>query len=451
MSVMMRQKCVSSQSRAYSLLGINLSDMALILVCSLLSYLAAFSGGGTQSIIASVLFVLVGLYKEDAAHRFSFVLIALANTKTLGLFGFSAAVILCALSSFFYVIKGSHLPHAIIALSFVYLTYSLHYSNGPAGIAYGFAFPVKTVIVFAFFFFLTQDKSLCENPCYFLNKWLFSYFAGILFAVIASLDGMGRLNVAGNDSNALALQSAFVACLALLIYLRYGAISTISFFGVYVGASVICLMSGSRMGMLLLSIFSSIFFVLNSRNLKKAALVIVVVIVAFFLFVQSKVGQSVIDLLVLRTTALSSRGDITNGRTDLWLEYLVFFTENPSLFLFGMGNPMHYGFDNVAHNFIIEGIASYGIIGVLLCMMFILFIGREIKLRFSLDFAKAKHRFGVSALFLLPFVGNTVLHDLTNIYNLSMLFISYFAIAADCRLLHCFDLESRSSDESLSI
>lgn len=56
-------------------------------------------------------------------------------------------------------------------------------------------------------------------------------------------------------------------------------------------------------------------------------------------------------------------GDISNERFDIWKDYFIAFSNNPKLLLFGTSKLTNYNLDIVAHNFLIEQVASYGLIG----------------------------------------------------------------------------------------
>lgn len=58
-----------------------------------------------------------------------------------------------------------------------------------------------------------------------------------------------------------------------------------------------------------------------------------------------------------------TRGDISNGRIAIWMQYFKVFQNHPRYFWFGNLNYLLFGIEWVAHNMIIEQIAEYGIIG----------------------------------------------------------------------------------------
>jgi len=60
------------------------------------------------------------------------------------------------------------------------------------------------------------------------------------------------------------------------------------------------------------------------------------------------------------------QGDITGGRIDIWPEYINIFIKEPLVFWLGSGTYTNLGLTMMAHNAIIEIIADFGIIGLLM-------------------------------------------------------------------------------------
>ena len=98
-------------------------------------------------------------------------------------------------------------------------------------------------------------------------------------------------------------------------------------------------------------------------------------------------------------------------------------TAQPMLWLFGLGNYTYYGIEEMAHNFLIEDIAGYGLIGVMLLYTTYIIIYRTLY-KNSMSKGK-KQRIVLYQLlpFFVPIIGGLTLHGMTSIMNTTMLFI----------------------------
>ncbi len=116
--------------------------------------------------------------------------------------------------------------------------------------------------------------------------------------------------------------------------------------------------------------------------------------------------------------------DISNGRIDIWLYYIQVLKSNNIFLLFGIGNLYNKGFDIVAHNMIIEEIASYGLIGSIIVTILYCIIGRMIRRRYF-RFNKISF-FGLIPLSVVIATG-MVSHTLLGIPQTMMLYLGYIS------------------------
>ncbi len=89
------------------------------------------------------------------------------------------------------------------------------------------------------------------------------------------------------------------------------------------------------------------------------------------------------------------QGDITGSRFELWGQYYDFLVNNPKYLFFGIGMNLdilkQVGINYVAHNFLIEHIVNWGIVGLVISFILFrhyltLFLGKQIS-RFKLSLA----------------------------------------------------------------
>ena len=128
---------------------------------------------------------------------------------------------------------------------------------------------------------------------------------------------------------------------------------------------------------------------------------------------------------MLRTAVLEQNDDVSNGRFDIWNQYINTFNNNPILWFIGIGDFKKHGIEMMAHNFLIEDIANYGIVGCTLLYSCCILTYRKLKRRFS-----SKNSYYLLLPFFIPIIGGITLHGMTNIINISMLFIGYSLYAS---------------------
>ncbi|WP_335921483.1 O-antigen ligase family protein [Shewanella chilikensis] len=98
------------------------------------------------------------------------------------------------------------------------------------------------------------------------------------------------------------------------------------------------------------------------------------VFMLFFYFLISYTSLGDVFDSTLDRVVNPRQGDISNNRFDLWLAYLFFWLSDFRSILLGFGSyniTERLGVDEVAHNFIIEALVSYGVIGFLLTILFL--------------------------------------------------------------------------------
>ena len=102
---------------------------------------------------------------------------------------------------------------------------------------------------------------------------------------------------------------------------------------------------------------------IDVRNVVRLMLLgIALVIVLAFLYAQNDLIRNYVNSFVYRMEKLQ-RTDISNGRFELWMQYITVLIEEPQYLWFGNLNPIDFGIDLVAHNMILEQIADFGAIG----------------------------------------------------------------------------------------
>lgn len=94
----------------------------------------------------------------------------------------------------------------------------------------------------------------------------------------------------------------------------------------------------------------------------------------------SGVFDEQIKEFLIRFGTVQDSSSLTTGRSDIWLQYLKYFLDNPLVVLFGHGcSPTLVGVDRASHNTIIQAIYQFGIMGTLILFIFIIFFIKQLR------------------------------------------------------------------------
>ncbi len=196
--------------------------------------------------------------------------------------------------------------------------------------------------------------------------------SGIISLAInpSSISDAGRFSLSGSGENVLGILCATIILHFVTIAINEYQIRKSPLFIYSLILMGIGFLTGSRSFFLAIAIgmiclFLTILFKLDIRSLLKTLLIcLVVVIFCYAVISSSEYIRDIFSKLIYRTNKLQNT-DISNGRFSLWSQYLYVLNSNPVHLLFGGMNPSDYGINKVAHNMIIEQLASFGVIGSL--------------------------------------------------------------------------------------
>ncbi len=192
---------------------------------------------------------------------------------------------------------------------------------------------------------------------------------------------------------------------------------------------VIGLFTGSRSFLLILAVggLFILFYLLSKLKLNqilKLLLIVFIVGITFFMLYEtnSYINQYFTNLLH-RMDKLQNT-DISNGRYELWKEYIKVFKEKPYYLWFGNLNYIKYGLEFVAHNMIIEQLAAYGIVGsIIITALYTTFFKKIKKENFCKPFFSERY-----APLVAFFAGEMVSHSIVGITQTTLLYICVLSI-----------------------
>ena len=417
----------------YSILGCGLSIASII---------ADHHSIGMAKYLLNAAYILAAILGGNRVSLI-YVAIALPNTKCLTLVGASDAVIICFVSVVFRILSEKKVPKNVFLMAGLHVLFGLTIVMRYDSITYGIVFPIKMMSVLMFYYYnatdLRMDHSRVELKR-FCSIWGISYGLGIIAALgtsVVVLADSGRLNVAKNDPNMLAVEAVFVLAYIMVIYFEENSISNLMFYILVALMSGVCLLSGSRMGIILLAGTVVFTVCVKLKHIRKTMPLLFLLLICGLFFVYSSFGNSMIDTLLARSASMVERGDISNGRFEIWREYIDVLNKNPICWLLGMGDFSFEGLTMQAHNVLLEDLSAYGIIGMLTVYPLYILIICSIKqgLQGGVQ-RKGRRNIFLWLPFLVPIVGSVVLHSLTNVINTTMLLMGallpYLYSKKDC-------------------
>lgn len=412
--------------------------LLILLSGGLLSVLSCLfyspDGSTPQSMLVSAIYVLMSV-NMSIENQLYLVALGVPNTKALGFGGISSSIVVCTVAVFSHLIKDKKKP-SVPFIAFVLFFYSLQYILRDEDYLAGAVMPIKTMANILFFVLLCSNSKVAADSFNIGLKASIALFVGIVSAFAAStfesLDAR-RMTIAGNDPNMISIEIAFVFSYLSVAYFTSKNFFKWFYYGAAIVLGILTMMCGSRMGMILYAfvLLSSIF--LNAKNFGKSFVLATVLGLGTVIFLLSKAGQSAIEAITLRMEVLENADNISNGRFEIWAKYFYVLNSNDYYWLFGLGSYKNYGLEDMAHNFLIEDIALYGIIGVLILYSTYIGIYRK-QYRHSLCLKRNKTTFYNSIPFLVPLIGSLTLHGLGSIMITTMLYLGVLCMTGDQKI-----------------
>lgn len=420
-----------NKSESFSnVISVDMADYKGIFFCAFLSAVCVVTTAKGMPIIATFATIIFAVFAANKSTNeiLMFLALAIPNTRSMEAFGISGAILACALFLILHLFCTQKINRKILVIGIIYLIYSFQYIVRFDDIKIGFIMPLKIVMVLWAFMFIANDLNNTHLSMENVLRINNSMFIGIVSAVIASIISTGsitRLSVVENDPNMLAVECAFVLSVYCIAYFE-AYIKNLFFIGTTIVLIFLGIMCGSRMGILLLLFVIIVSILLNTKRTNRTLLFILVSTIAVIIFLSSNTGQHVLHVLEERSTVLSAQNNISNGRFDLWKEYFDTFNSNKSLWLLGFGSYTYYGLYSMAHNFLIEDLASYGIIGTTLIYYAYCVIFKTV----AVENRKYnnKIRFFTVIPFIVPLIGGMTLHGISSTPNFFMMFVGIMVI-----------------------
>lgn len=287
---------------------------------------------------------------------------------------------------------------------------------------------IKTIVILAFLSlaYPYSQKPIKENIILYISIGCIISALVALFINPVSLLETSRLGFSASGQNVLGLLCGTLVLLNVQSVQRRKKIHFI----VILLLLAIGTLTGSRTFLLEIAVGLGLYLIYSLFHPQKGHLMLllsgvgVIVAIGFILLDTSSFVSNFLDSTIYRFVAVSEK-DVSNGRFELWEEYWKVLSNNTEHLLLGGVNPASYNLELVAHNMIIEQLASIGIIGSI-CVFFVY------KAVFKNTIKISKLSYNVNLQTISPLfsflVAGMVSHTLLGLPQTMMLFSCLFAL-----------------------
>lgn len=195
--------------------------------------------------------------------------------------------------------------------------------------------------------------------------------------------------------------------------------------------AICALLSTSRTALLIVILGTTwtLLFINENGTLVQKGIISIIIFIFILLLVNGIIHISFIDKLIDRIVN-PRRGDISNGRFTLWLNYINYLKSHKNILIFGYGRTLIEGIttttssvSKMAHNMIIEQFTMYGVVGSgIVAALYGLSLSRivkNLKANGNVPYFKIKYIITV----LLVFVAGMFSHIITSVLVTMELYI----------------------------
>lgn len=333
----------------------------------------AFASGATAAILLCMALAAVYAFfgDEDNVTLLFFFLIPSNRILTVGPVSVLILILLAVLiRSFITDREGIHLSAGMIVSTLVLLLHSCIQSAVDLSFSPFVAAVKIPVVLIAMTHIFTNAFEKRARPWSYVKMLAMGIVVSTVIGIAIDPEALaeGERFTVGNESgqNVLGITCSVIAVLYAVEILRTKV--DIEKLGITALLILVGIMTGSRSFLLSFAIGLSMLLIGIVRHVKTASFMRMT---AFILS-----GLIVLSVLIIFVPAVGDyfstaierivspkNGDISNERFDIWKDYLVAFSKNPKFLIFGTSNLGDYDLDIVAHNFLIEQVAAYGLIG----------------------------------------------------------------------------------------
>ncbi len=172
-----------------------------------------------------------------------------------------------------------------------------------------------------------------------------------------------------------------ISGLLILAASLYGRAFIFSLIGIvvliYFGAKSVSKMFLLTLALMLIIWLIAILLLRKNANKKITIIIGIAGVILFILF--SDMFTDEINYYIFRFGMANDASTLTTGRSDLWLNYISFLSNNPFMMLFGQGyTQVLPDFNAGSHNTIIQTLYQFGIAGTILIIFWLREFNKEV-------------------------------------------------------------------------
>lgn len=409
----------------------------LLIVCFCFALLYFLSGFWKWFQIGCCILAIISFLLLPINQSFCLFLFAHSFNSSIIIYDFCFAVILISFTAIMLIkycigLKNKkykfHKQLGII-LSVVYISsilLSIPYKVYTGGILYLCYLPL-----IYFFFCMREEFNIRQGIAWMFGGLIFSSAFGMLSLLFTNyqLPAMFYERFRGLTDNPNYIYMRAIFCICYYIHLQINnKLSNLKFYLIYFSCIIITLFSFSKTGLLLLVLFSFIYFILlctKSKNRLKHSLIFI-----GFLALTCLCLSPVLLVIMKRFTSIteSSNGIITSlfsFRDHIWITYLKEWTSNPIIFLFGKGlfsAQPYIAIENshrASHNLYIFLLYRFGLIGTLALVYCIYLVVKS---------KNKKYACFTAFLPMLWFILESMCDNTFKIYNIMYLVLAFMVL-----------------------
>lgn len=367
--------------------------------------------------------------------------------RVLTLGGCSVLILVVFATVIKEILKGSFwISKEILFASFAFLIYVCIVSQ-----CEGFFGAAKVVLMLFYFADILRRIDIKQLFKELVSSIVFGItMSSVINILITESEGMGvaRFRIGENGGNILGIECGVLAiCLLVLLLQRLE-----NTFFVYIELLLLLLiglMTASKSFLLALAVgglWILFFSMLKSTTTQMKVILFgtIGLVVGFIMLFMIGDTFASYCMQMLHRIVNPTRGDISNGRFDIWKQYFEVFQSNPKYLWFGNLNYMMFGIEWVAHNMIIEQIALYGIVGSIILTYLYMRVFKELNKSNKCHYKIA----GTAAAPLVAFlVVSMASHTLLGFPQTLLLFICWMSGIGVSDNLVCNDWRERTEKQ----
>lgn len=404
--------------------------LSISLFCIVLGCISS-RNGSNGLLLLSLFFTCIFSFVLPRNYLCPLMATLIASNRVMTYGGIISAPLLVVLIGFIRYFNLVIKLKSFVPIVFLYLLYSVITT---IAVGASLILPIKTIIVLYFIYITFIYKK--DDIRYELVEFI-SYGCIITTLVMLAINPMSlfensRMSFTSSGQNVLGI---ICGAIAVVYILRFSNNKKIYGKDIIILISILLIgfLTGSRTFLVEVGIGIGLISIFMLCHPQKANILVIFCLFIFiglsffYIISNSSLLSEFLDSTIYRFNKLESN-DISNGRFDIWDQYILFFSNHIEYLLFGGVNFGNSNIDMVAHNMILEQLASIGLVGSLIVFALYRNVFLEIKHRLNL-------KYKINLMTLAPLISfltaSMAAHSLLGLPQTVILFICLFNLTTN--------------------